>query len=88
MQAVLALREFSIRVVPFWKSREEEVIKWADFGSRDCHSDDIAVDWGTLKLVGLFLLIALLQVAIPSVQGSSLGYSPLVLLVWTSSCRS
>ena len=49
MQAVLALREFSIKVVPFWKSREEELIKWADFGSWDFHSDDISVDWDTFR---------------------------------------
>ena len=34
-------------MIPFWKSGEDELIKWADLGSRDFHGDDISVDWCT-----------------------------------------
>ena len=80
-------------MVPFWKSREEELIKWADFGSRDFHNDDVSVDWDTFRwaeqfLVSPFLLMVLLQEVIPSVQGSFPRGLFLVLVAWTSSCKS
>ena len=47
VQTILALREFNIVVEPVWISRDSEVIKIADMGSRDFHGDDIEVDFET-----------------------------------------
>ena len=44
MKSILALREFAIEFIPFWKSKQDEVIKWADIGSRDFHEDDVSLD--------------------------------------------
>ena len=49
VEVTLKLREYGIRVDPVWMSREEGVIKYADLGSRDFHSDDIAVDYFTFQ---------------------------------------
>ena len=44
MRAFLNLREYGIIVEPVWLSRDDGVIRYADMGSRDFHSDDISVD--------------------------------------------
>ena len=49
MEAFLKLREYGIIVEPVWLSREDGVIKFADLGSRDFHSDDISLDAITFK---------------------------------------
>jgi hypothetical protein len=40
----LSLRKFNIVLVPIWVSRENELISWADQGSRDFRSDDYSLD--------------------------------------------
>ena len=40
LEVFLALRKFHILLVPVWVSRENEIISWADWGSRDFRSDD------------------------------------------------
>ena len=44
MEVVLKLRQYNIEVEPVWVSRDEGIIKFADMGSRDFHSDDITID--------------------------------------------
>ena len=45
----LALRKFNITLVPIWVSRENELISWADKGSRDFRSDDYSLDCVTMS---------------------------------------
>ena len=40
----LSLRQYGITLVPIWVSRENEIISWADSGSRDFRSDDYSLD--------------------------------------------
>ena len=55
MKVTLSLREFGIVVEPVWMSRDDGIIKYADMGSRDFHSDDISVDSLTFqKAVDMF----------------------------------
>ena len=49
VEVTLKLREFGIKVDPVWLSREEGMIKYADMGSRDFHSDDISLDYFTFQ---------------------------------------
>ena len=49
VEVILKLREYGIKVDPVWMSREEGIIKYADLGSRDFHSDDISVDYFTFQ---------------------------------------
>ena len=49
MRVTLKLREYNIVVEPVWISREHEMIKYADLGSRDFHHDDISLDFHTFK---------------------------------------
>ena len=51
MEAFLKLREYGVIVEPVWLSREDGVIKYADLGSRDFHSDDISLDTITFQKV-------------------------------------
>ena len=52
LDVFLALRKFNIVLVPIWVSRDNEIISWADKGSRDFRSDDYSLDpvtMGTLE---------------------------------------
>ena len=49
MEVTLRLREFGIIVEPVWISRDDGMIRYADLGSRDFHSDDISVDTLTFQ---------------------------------------
>ena len=40
----LSLRRHGITLIPVWVSRENEIISWADLGSRDFRSDDYSLD--------------------------------------------
>ena len=40
----LALKKFNITLVPIWVSRENDLISWADKGSRDFRSYDYSLD--------------------------------------------
>jgi hypothetical protein len=40
----LSLRQYGITLVPIWVSRENEIITWADAGSRYFRSDDYSLD--------------------------------------------
>ena len=48
LEIFLSLRKFRILLVPIWVSRENEIISWADWGSRDFRSDDYSLDPVTL----------------------------------------
>ena len=39
-----SLRKYHILLVPTWISRENDIISWADSGSRDFRSDDYSLD--------------------------------------------
>jgi hypothetical protein len=55
LEAVLSLREHGITMESAWLSREDGIIKLADYGSRDYHADDISVDFDTFtEVVGKF----------------------------------
>ena len=55
LEVFLALRKFHILLVPIWVSRENEIISWADWGSRDFRSDDYSLDPVTMNsLTGKF----------------------------------
>ena len=45
----MALKKFNITLVPIWVSRENELISWADKGSRDFRSDDYSLDCVTMS---------------------------------------
>ena len=45
----LALKKFNITLVPIWVSRENELISWADKGSRDFRSDNYSLDCVTMS---------------------------------------
>ena len=47
--AILNLRKFNITIHPLWISRDSEIIKFADGGSRDHTSDDVRIDYFTFK---------------------------------------
>jgi hypothetical protein len=49
LEVFLSLRKFHILLVPVWVSREDEIISWADWGSRDFRSDDYSLDPVTLN---------------------------------------
>ena len=44
MSIFLALRKHNIVLAPVWITRESEIIRWADSGSRDFRSDDYSLD--------------------------------------------
>ena len=49
LEVFLALRKFNIVLVPIWVSRDNEIISWADRGSRDFRSDDYSLDPVTMS---------------------------------------
>jgi hypothetical protein len=51
VEIFLALAEFHIKLVPVWVSRDNEIIEWADQGSRDFRSDDYSLDPVTLQFL-------------------------------------
>ena len=49
LEIFLALRKYRILLVPTWISRENDIISWADWGSRDFRSDDYSLDPVTMN---------------------------------------
>ena len=49
VETVLALRRFNILLEPVWISRDSDIIKYADMGSKDFHKDDIELDFETFQ---------------------------------------
>ena len=51
VEALLTLRKYGITVEAVWKPREDEIITWADQGSRDFDQDDISLDFETMLTI-------------------------------------
>ena len=51
LEIFLALRKYHISLHPVWESRDDEIIQWADSGSRDFRSDDCSLDPPTIDLL-------------------------------------
>ena len=48
---IMAMREFEVEIECVWKSREDELIKWADGGSREFYADDIEMDFDSMAFI-------------------------------------
>ena len=48
---IMAMRAFEVEIECVWKSREDELIRWADGGSREFYADDIEMDYDSMSFI-------------------------------------
>ena len=48
---IMKMREFEVEIECVWKSREDELIRWADGGSREFYADDIELDFDSMAFI-------------------------------------
>ena len=50
-ETIMAMREYEVEIECVWKSREDELIRWADGGSREFYADDIELDFDSMAFI-------------------------------------